>query len=103
MSAPLVVSLPHRLGKREALSRLKTGLGGVRQNYSQLLTIEQEDWSGDTLNFRVRALAQAASGSIQVFEDSVRLEVSLPWLLARFADRLAPAIQRSGTLMLEKK
>ena len=26
MSAPLVVSIPHRLGREEALRRLKTGL-----------------------------------------------------------------------------
>ena len=30
MSAPLVVSIPHRLGKQEALRRLKTGLSQVR-------------------------------------------------------------------------
>jgi len=35
MSAPLVVSLPHRLGKPEALRRLKDGLGNARANYRQ--------------------------------------------------------------------
>jgi hypothetical protein len=29
MSKPLIVSIPHRVGKEEALRRLKTGLGGA--------------------------------------------------------------------------
>jgi hypothetical protein len=32
----------------------------------------------------------------------VRLEVTLPWLLAKFAEKLTPAIRREATLMLEK-
>jgi hypothetical protein len=29
--------------------------------------------------------------------------VTLPWLLSKFAEKLAPAISREGGLMLEKK
>ena len=36
--------------------------------------------------FRVRALGQAASGHLDVEDDHVRLEVTLPWLLQRFAE-----------------
>ena len=32
MSKPLVVSIPHRLGKQEARRRLKAGLDGVGAN-----------------------------------------------------------------------
>jgi len=103
MSGPLLVSLPHRLGKQEATRRLKAGLGNVRSNYGQLLAIEEETWSGDCLQFRVRALGQVAHGKIDVLDDHVLLEVTLPWLLAKFAEKLAPAIRKEGVLMLEKK
>jgi hypothetical protein len=33
----------------------------------------------------------------------VRLEVTLPWLLAKFAEKLTPAIRKEATLMLEHK
>jgi hypothetical protein len=46
---------------------------------------------------------QAASGSIDVAEDYVRLEVFLPWLLAKLAETLQPLIRKEGTLLLEKK
>ena len=103
MNAPLVVSLPHRLGKQEAVRRLKNGLRGARENYSQLLTVDEETWEGDRLKFRVRALGQSAAGLIEVFEDQLRLEVTLPWLLAKLTERLVPAIRKEGTLLLEKK
>ncbi len=103
MSKPLVVSIPHRLGKAEAHRRLKGGLSSVGTNFSHLLSIQQQTWTGDQLQFRVSALGQVASGSIEVAEDYVRLEVFLPWLLATLAETLQPLIRREGTRMLEKK
>ena len=103
MSNPLIVSIPHRLGKVEALRRLHSGLGSVRANFGHLFVVEQEEWAGDQLSFRVRSLGQAAEGTIDVAEDHVRLEVMLPWLLAALAEKLAPMIRKEGTLLLEKK
>ena len=103
MSEPLVVVIPHRLGKEEAIRRLKGGLGRMRTNLSALIAIEQETWVGDTLQFSARGLGQTAAGSITVFDDNLRIEVTLPWLLAKFAERLQPALRREATLLLEKK
>jgi hypothetical protein len=103
MSSPLVVSIPHRLGREEAVRRLKSGLGAARTSYSALLTITEETWTGDHLVFRVSAVGQSATGTIDVADDHVRLEVMLPWLLAKLAEKIAPAIRKEGTLMLEKK
>src|SRR5947207_11546947 len=103
MTAPLVVSIPHRLGKQEAVRRLKAGLGQARTNFSHLMSVDEEVWNGDCLTFRLRALGQSANGMIDVAEDHLRLEVSLPWLLAKLSERFVPAIRKEGTLLLEKK
>jgi hypothetical protein len=103
MTAPLVVSIPHRLGRQEAVRRLKSGLGQARTNFSHLMTVEEEVWAGDRVTFRIRALGQTSSGIIDVNEDNLRLEVTLPWLLAKLSERFVPAIRREGTLLLEKK
>jgi hypothetical protein len=103
MAAPLVVSVPHRLGKNEATRRLKSGLEGVRAKFGQLISIEEETWSGDRLEFRVRAMGQAATGTIDVAEDHARLEVSLPWLLAKAAEQIQRVIRAQGTNLLDKK
>ena len=103
MSEPLVVSIPHRLGREEAVRRIKSGFGGARTHFAHLITISEETWEDSRLGFRASALGQVASGLIDVREDQVVLTVQLPWLLAKFAQAAAGMIRREGTLMLEKK
>src|ERR1700719_4596778 len=102
MSAPLIVSIPHRLGREEATRRLKAGLTRAATSVP-VLTVDEERWEGDRMVFRVRALGQAASGHLDVADDHVRLEVTLPWLLQRFADVAQRAIKSRGNLLLTKR
>jgi len=103
MTKPLVVTIPHRLGQDEAVRRLKSGLRSAQEKFGQFFSLQEETWTGNCLQFRVTALAQTASGSIDVRDDHVRLEVVLPWLLAKVAETIQPLIRKEGTLMLEKK
>jgi hypothetical protein len=103
MPKPLFVSIPHHLGKEEAERRLKSGLAGARTHFAHLFTVQEETWTGDQLEFRVSALGQSVSGTIDVLEDSVSLQVVLPWLLAKLAAAIQPLIRKEGALMLEKK
>ena len=103
MAKPLTVSIPHRLGRDEAVRRLKSGLADVRTHYSHVFNVQEETWIGDQLAFRITALAQTVSGTIDVADDHVTLQVFLPWLLAKIAEAIQPLIKREGTLMLEKK
>jgi Putative polyhydroxyalkanoic acid system protein (PHA_gran_rgn) len=102
MSAPLVVSIPHRLGREEATRRLKAGLTRAASSMP-VLKVEEERWEDDRMIFRVRALGQAASGHLDVADDHVRLEVTLPWLLQRFAQAAQVAIRNRGNLLLTKR
>jgi hypothetical protein len=103
MSAPVTATVPHRLGKAEALRRLKLGLSRAKGQFGSLLTIEQEEWSGDVLRFQMRTFGQSAAGTITVMEDSLLIAVTLPWLLAKVAERILPAMKKQATLLLEKK
>jgi hypothetical protein len=102
MSAPLVVSIPHHLGRDEATRRLKAGLTRAASSVP-VLKVDEERWDGDHMIFRVRALGQAASGHLDVADDHVRVEVTLPWLLQRFAEVAQGAIRNRGTLLLTKR
>ena len=102
VSDTFTVIIGHRLGKVEAVRRLKEGFARTNGNLG-LIAMEQETWEGDTLRFRMRALGQTATASIEVLEDALRIEVSLPWLLAKAAKRLLPILRKEATLLLEKK
>jgi hypothetical protein len=102
MAEPLVITIPHKLGKEEALRRIKPALGKASQNFP-VLKVEEEVWSNERMDFRVRALGQVAAGNAQVAEDNVRLEVTLPWLLHKFAEAVQKTISGQGRVLLEKK
>jgi hypothetical protein len=102
MSAPLVVSIPHSLGREEASRRLKAGLSRAASSIP-VLKVDEERWDGDHMFFRVRALGQVASGHLDVGDDHVRVEVTLPWLLQRFAQMAQVAIRDRGKLLLTKR
>jgi|SRR3954452_22185876 hypothetical protein len=102
MAAPLVVSIPHSLGREEAMRRLKTGLSRAATSVP-MLSVDEERWEESRMIFRVRAMGQAAAGHVDVADDHVRVEVVLPWLLQRFAEVAQAAIRSRGNLLLTKK
>ena len=103
MSDTVTVTIGHRLGKVEAVRRLKEGFARTNGHLGPMIAWEQETWQGDTLRFSMRALGQTAAASIEVLEDPLRIEVSLPWLLAKVAKRLLPILRKEAMLLLEKK
>jgi hypothetical protein len=102
VAEPLVISIAHKLGKEEAVRRIRPALGKASESFP-VLKVEEEVWSGDRLDFRVRALGQVAAGNVQVADDNVRLEVTLPWLLHKFGEAVQKTISGRGRILLEKK
>jgi hypothetical protein len=102
MPAPLIVSIPHSLGREEAMRRLKAGLTRAASSIP-VLKVDEERWEENRMNFRIRALGQAAAGHLDVADDHVYIEVTLPWLLQRFAEVAQVAIRTRGNLLLGKK
>ena len=98
----IVVTIAHKLGKDEVLRRLKPALGQASQRFPAI-TVEQEIWNGDRMDFRVKAVGMSVVGNVLVSDETVRIETTLPWLLARLADVVRKTIARNGTVLLEKK
>jgi nitrite reductase/ring-hydroxylating ferredoxin subunit len=60
MSQPIVVTLPHQLGKAEALRRLQASLSDAQSSGAGLLVFKNQ-WSGDHLDFRASLAPQGNS------------------------------------------
>jgi hypothetical protein len=103
MSKPVVVSIPHNLGKAEATRRLKGGLGSIKSQFGDKIASIDESWIEDRMAFRVGTMGQSIDGHLDVMDDQVRVEVRLPWLLAVVAEKAKNFIRKQGTLLLEKK
>jgi hypothetical protein len=104
MPEKVTVSIPHRLGKDEALRRIKSGFTGAREKGAGLLQFSEETWEGDRVRFNASMLGQNAAGTIDVRDDHVVIDVALPWLLAKMAEQAKVLIEKRGRqLLLEKK
>ena len=103
MSKPLVVTIPHQLGREGARRRLETGLGAIKTKFGDKVTSVDETWTGDRLDVRVGALGQRADATLDVADDHVRVEVQLPWMLAMIAEKAKGFIRKEGQLLLAKK
>ena len=103
MSHSVTASIPHRLGKEEAIRRIKGGFGTLRGHLATYSSIDQEVWTENVLRFQMRGVGQSAAGLITVEDDRVDIELILPWLLAKIAERLVPTVKRETTLLLERK
>ena len=101
MSQPIVVTLPHRLGKAEALRRLQISFRDAQSSGAGLLMLKNQ-WSGDHMDFRARLLGQSTTGTVDVADDHVRLEVQLPLLLSLLANKAKALVEKQGKLLLEK-
>ena len=93
---------PHKLGKEEAARRLKSRLRQVRSTFGEKFVVLKDEWTGDHLDFRASLLGQTTTGTVDVADDHVRLEVELPWMLSLLANKAKAMVQKQGQLMLEK-
>lgn len=104
MAEKVTVSIPHKLGKEEATRRIRKGFAVAREKGGGVMNFADETWTGDRVAFNVSMLGQNAAGTIDVHEDNVVIEVSLPWLLAKMAEQAKVLIEKQGNrLLLEKK
>src|SRR6266850_206151 len=100
MSQPLLVFIPHRLGRLEARRRLDSGIGRLRSELNALLSGLDYHWEGDTLNFA--ASAMWITGRIEVLDDVVRVEIELPWIMQLLGDTIAKRVRGRGVALLER-
>ena len=98
---PLVVTISHRLGRAEAKRRIESGLGAIRGEIARYVKEMDHRWDGYRLDFRVAAVMQTITGQLEVCEEFVRVELSLPRLLHLLGKRIAGRIERRGAALLE--
>src|SRR5262245_40705156 len=101
MDPVVVVTIPHRHGKAEALPPAKAGLAQARPRYAAQLKVAEEGWEENRLRFRVAVLGQSLTGAIDIGDDSVRTEVKLTWLMGHQVKAAEALIEREGRAMLE--
>jgi hypothetical protein len=99
----LTLTVPHQLGRDEAKRRIQEGIGQLQQQHGNLLGQLDQQWDGNTLQFKTTVMGQSISGHAVVEDSVVRLEVALPWMLAMLAGPVKNRIEERGRKLLEKR
>jgi putative polyhydroxyalkanoate system protein len=102
MTTPLRISIPHQLGRAEARRRIETGFSKLASQLPGGATVCNQHWEGDRLAFNISALAQTVSGSVEVLDSNVTIDVELPGLLGQIAGAFKDKLRKAGQLLLTK-
>ena len=105
MARPVTITLSHDLGHEEARRRVREGFDKLKGAMTGGMMFKfSEEWtSDDTLQFNAKGLGQTIVGQIDVFPQHVRIEATLPGLLATIAETITGKVEQQGRLLLEKK
>ena len=103
MAKPIIVSIPHALGRAEARRRIEAGFGDFSRHLGGGAGAFSKTWTGDRLDFSLQAMGQSITGLLDVSDDAVRVEVMLPGFLSMIAGKVKGTLQKEGQLLLEKK
>lgn len=103
MATPLSISIPHQLGRAEARRRIETGFAKLVGQLPGSAGTFNERWEGDRMVFSVSGLGQTVSGSVDVREAAVLMELELPGIVGMLASSLKGRIQKAGQLLLTRK
>lgn len=96
----LTISIPHQLGRAEAKRRIAEQASHLQSQHSGLFERVEQRWDGDTLHFLVAAVGQSVSGTALITEQSVNLDIALPWLLSMLAGTVKKQIEQQGRNLL---
>ncbi|MEO0399589.1 MAG: polyhydroxyalkanoic acid system family protein [Pseudomonadota bacterium] len=108
MPRTVTVTLSHDLGKDAARARVEEGarqiIGALGGGVSARLFKVHQEWTGeDQLSFNAKGLGKTIDGTIDVFPAHVRIEATLPNVLAALAELITGRVEKEGRLLLEKR
>ena len=96
----MTVNIPHDLPKDEAERRVKGLLSNVKSQFGSMVNGLEETWNGNVGKFKFAMSGHPVSGTIQLLEKSVQVDLALPFIANLFKGKIRSTIEEQGTKML---
>jgi hypothetical protein len=103
MSKGITVNVNHNLGADAARLRIETGIAQFRSGFGSKLSVCEETWIDNHLDFKVGIMGQVCQGKLDVFDSQVRMEIFLPGVLGFVADKVQSMVRKKGQLLLGRQ
>lgn len=100
MAETITITVPNRHSKEEARRRIDGGFNKAIDHLAGKAQVETA-WIGDEMSFKASAMGQSVTGTLSLFDDHVRIDVALPWLLAKLAGPISQKLEKNTQLLLK--
>lgn len=87
------IEYSHGLGKDTAYKRIERLLQSLKEEYGDKITDIQQTRSGNTINFDMTVQGYDIKGKIDVNDDKVTFEASLPFIVRMFSGKIEQGIR----------
>jgi hypothetical protein len=94
------MSIPHSIGKDEALNRIKNLLGNVQTRFSGQLQDVKQEWNDNEGSFSFSVMNMPVSGKLTVNNGDVALDGKLPLAASLFQGKIKEVIMEEAKKVL---
>ena len=97
----LSVSMPHTLGKDEAMQRLKAKHAEIKEKHTYTVTNLTETWTDPySMDFAFKVYGFSLTGSVHATDDSVGINVDIPTIAIMMKGTIESEIKKELTQVL---
>ena len=95
------VTVPHQLGKDEALNRIKGILGKAKEQYGDRISDLKENWTDNGGMFSFKAMGFKISGEMNVTDSDVSIIGDYPFAAIPFKGTIEATLRERAERLLE--
>ena len=96
------ISVPHNTYKENARRIIEQRLASLESQYGHYASDVQKNWTGDRLDFSVKAKGFSGSGFVDITDNEVIIDGKLPLMAKPFEPRIKNTIEREAESMFGK-
>jgi putative polyhydroxyalkanoate system protein len=98
-TADMRIAIPHHTTKAKARATIEQKATGLLNQFGGHVEDLQQQWVGDTLEFKGKARGFKVEGSVEVTDQEIIIEGKLPLLALPFEPKIKEAVKKEAEQM----
>lgn len=91
------ISIPHHTTTAAARARVDEFLVDAKAKHGHMIKDLEQHWEGDVLHFAFKAQGMHVKGTVEVTQEDIVMDASLPIFAKPFEGRIKESIAKQGT------